>query len=156
MLSTHATQYNGCNKTKAEYSDRLESNPDGPGDGWMRGYLQQGQPRKLEGSDGDLADAVPAESQHLQGGAQVVQCSQLQRADFVIVQVPERNSTSVLENHLNYNDVSSTGSTHRSFIWRPAGKLYPLSSVMSLLLKSRVSTDTSGAIRLPSIVRILL
>lgn len=147
MITTRlSTQYNDYNKT----------NPDRPGDGWIWGYLQQGQPRKLEGSDGNLADAVPAESQHLQGGAQVVQRSQLQRTDFVIVQVPERNSASVIENHCNYNEVSSTGSTHRSFIWRPAGKLYPRSSVMSLLLKSRVSTDTSGAIRPPSIVRILL
>lgn len=86
----------------------------------------------------------------------MVQRSQLQRTDFVIVQVPEGSSTWVIElNYLNHNEVS-TGSTHRSLIWRPAGKLCPLSSVMSLLLKSRVSRDTSGAIRPPSIVRILL
>lgn len=59
-------------------------------------YLQQREPRKLEGSDGDLADAVPAQSQDLQGGAQVVQRSQLQRTDFVIVKVPARKITSKL------------------------------------------------------------
>lgn len=42
LLSTHATQYNDYNKTETEYSDRLESNPDGPGDGWIRGVLTTG------------------------------------------------------------------------------------------------------------------
>lgn len=57
-------------------------------------YLQQGEPGKLEGSNGNLADAVPAQPQDLQGGAQVVQSSQLQHTDFVIVQVPEDNTRS--------------------------------------------------------------
>lgn len=61
-------------------------------DGTQRN-VQQRQPGKLEGSDGDLADAVPAQSQDLQAGAQVVQSAQLQRADFVIVQVPEHETT---------------------------------------------------------------
>lgn len=56
--------------------------------------VQQGEPRKLEGSDGNLADAVPAQSQDLQGGGQVVQSAQLQRSDLVIVQVPEDKSKS--------------------------------------------------------------
>ncbi len=46
--------------------------------------------------------------------------------------------------------------TYRSLIWRPAGKECPRSSVMSLLLRSRVSTETSSLVRLPSILRILL
>ena len=46
--------------------------------------------------------------------------------------------------------------THRSLIWRPAGKQCPLSSVMSLLLRSRVSTEASSLVRLPSMLRILL
>lgn len=46
--------------------------------------------------------------------------------------------------------------TYRSRIWRPAGKQCPRSSVMSLLLRSRVSTETSSLVRLPSILRILL
>lgn len=55
---------------------------------WQR-YSQLGEPRQLEGSDGDLADAVPTQPQDLQGGTQVVQRSQLQHADFVVAQVPE-------------------------------------------------------------------
>lgn len=51
--------------------------------------VQQRELRKLEGSDGNLADAVPAQSQDLQAGAQLVQSAQLQHADFVVVQVPE-------------------------------------------------------------------
>lgn len=54
--------------------------------------VQQRELRKLEGSDGNLADAVPAQSQDLQGGAQLVQSAQLQHADFVVVQVPEHRS----------------------------------------------------------------
>lgn len=46
--------------------------------------------------------------------------------------------------------------TYRSLILRPAGKQCPLSSVMSLLLRSRVSTETSSLVLLPSILRILL
>lgn len=55
---------------------------------WQR-YSQLGEPRQLEGPDGDLADAVPTQPQDLQGGTQVVQRSQLQHADFVVAQVPE-------------------------------------------------------------------
>lgn len=58
-----------------------------------RRNLQQGEPGKLEGSDGNLADAVPAQSQDLQGGAQVVQSAQLQRGDLVIVQVSKHKSS---------------------------------------------------------------
>lgn len=54
--------------------------------------VQQRELRKLEGSDGNLADAVPAQSQDLQAGAQLVQSAQLQHADFVVVQVPEHRS----------------------------------------------------------------
>lgn len=54
--------------------------------------LQQGEPGKLEGPDGDLADAVAAQPQDLQGGAQLVQTAQLQHADLVVVQVPEHRS----------------------------------------------------------------
>lgn len=54
--------------------------------------LQQGEPGQLEGPDGDLADAVAAQSQDLQGGAQLVQRAQLQHADLVVVQVPEHRS----------------------------------------------------------------
>lgn len=60
--------------------------------------VQQREPGKLEGPDGDLADAVAAQSQDLQAGAQVVQSAQLQRADLVIVQVPEPETTVSDEN----------------------------------------------------------
>lgn len=50
---------------------------------WQR-YSQLGEPRQLEGLDGDLADAVPTQPQDLQAGTQVVQRSELQCADFVV------------------------------------------------------------------------
>lgn len=53
-----------------------------------RFYSQLGEPGQLEGPDGDLADAVSTEPEDLQGGAQVVQSSELQRADLVVTQVP--------------------------------------------------------------------
>lgn len=52
------------------------------------GYSQLGEPRELEGSHGDLADAVSAQSQDLQRRAQVVQSAKLQHADLVVAQVP--------------------------------------------------------------------
>lgn len=50
---------------------------------WQR-HSQLGEPRQLEGFDGDLADAVATQPQDLQAGTQVVQRSEFQRADFVV------------------------------------------------------------------------
>lgn len=46
--------------------------------------------------------------------------------------------------------------TYKSLIWRLAGKHCPRSSVISLLLRSSVSTETNSTVWLPSILRILL
>lgn len=61
-------------------------------------YSQLGEPRELEGFHGDLADAVSAQSQELQRRAEMVQSSELQRADLVVAQVPRyRNGTFISE-----------------------------------------------------------
>ena len=55
-------------------------------------YSQLGEAGQLEGPHRDLADPVPAQSERLQRGPQVVQRPQFQHVDLVAAQVPARKN----------------------------------------------------------------
>lgn len=56
----------------------------------MKQYSQLGQLGELEAFDRDLGDAVPTQSENLQGRGEMVQSTGLQEMDFVVAQVPGR------------------------------------------------------------------
>lgn len=134
-------------------------------------HLQLCEFGQLQAFNRKVSQSVPAQSEDLQTPGEILKCPELQMNDLITAQVPtemkyhpsnyeatqcckEKHRCSRL--YLFEGESKNECVSYRSLICNPGGKQCSLNSVMSLLLKSRVSRAEKFCRRLPSSLRILL